>query len=270
MAGDAPGGKAAALNAGVRAATGDVLVFTDTGQRFEPNAIARLVQALQHDTRAAAVSGALTTSSAATGRLSVGDLYWRYERWVRLWESRLHSSIGVTGAVYAMRRALWTPLPPGLILDDLFVPMHAVLRGYRIGFEASARATDHRPFSPRDEYRRKVRTLTGVLQLCAWLPGVVVPWRNPVWLQFVSHKLLRLLTPYLLLAGAASAVAMLAVQLGTTVVWRGAGVALAAVLVAVMASRRLRDGVWGMVLMQAAIVRATINAARGEWDVWRG
>ena len=41
-----------------------------------------------------------------------------------------------------------------------------------------------------------VRTLTGVIQVCAWLPGVLNPLRNRIWLQFVFHKLLRLLTPY--------------------------------------------------------------------------
>ena len=90
-------------------------------------------------------------------------------------EARIHSAIGVTGAIYAMRRELWAALPQGLILDDLYAPMQVVLRGYRVGFCDAAIATDARRFTPKDEYRRKARTLTGVLQLCAWLPSVLSP-----------------------------------------------------------------------------------------------
>ncbi|MBC7894865.1 MAG: glycosyltransferase, partial [Cytophagaceae bacterium] len=91
--GDAAGGKAAALNAGVRAARGTILVFTDAGQRFAADTIPRLVGALQTNARLAAVSGALATRAVAAGRVSVGDLYWRYERAVRANEARVHSSI---------------------------------------------------------------------------------------------------------------------------------------------------------------------------------
>ncbi|MCC6316290.1 MAG: glycosyltransferase [Gemmatimonadaceae bacterium] len=269
VVGDEPGGKAAALNAAVRDAQGAVLAFTDAGQRFAPDTIMRLVAALQADSRLAAVSGALTTRAVAAGRVSVADLYWRYERGLRAAEARVHSSIGVTGAVYAMHRHLWQPLPPGLILDDLYTPMHAVLRGYRIGFEPDATATDDRRFSPQDEYRRKVRTLTGVLQLCAWLPGVLAPWRNPVWIQFVSHKLLRLLTPWLAIVAGGSALAWLTSAGDAGSLRAVAGVAALAAIVIVLGVRRLREAAWGVLLMQAAIVRATLNAARGEWDVWR-
>ena len=133
----------------------------------------------------------------AHGALNLAERYWRLERWLRKWEARLHSSVGVTGAIYAMRRELWKPLPANLILDDVYLPMRLVLDGWRVGFTDQARARDVRRFEAGQEYRRKVRTLTGVIQVCAWLPGVLNPVRNPIWLQFVFHKLLRLLTPYL-------------------------------------------------------------------------
>lgn len=270
VVGDAPGGKAATLNAAVRAARHDILVFTDTAQRFERDAIPQLVEHLR-DTRFGAVSGMLDLPGA-NGSLNLAERYWRYERWLRLWEARLHSSVGVTGAIYAMRRGLWQPLPAGLILDDVYVPMRLVLDGWRVGFTDRARAHDMRRFAAGQEYRRKIRTLTGVIQVCAWLPGILNPVRNRVWLQFVFHKLLRMLTPYLaallVLSGVWTfAVAVLASPLRVPVLVGGA---LALILICLVphARRVLRAQIaWGLA-MQGSIVVATVNGVRGRWDVW--
>lgn len=265
VAGDGPGGKAGALNAGVRAATGDVLVFADAGQAFERETIPRLITALQRDPRLGAVSGALSIGKAS--RWNAASLYWRYERWLRRHEARVHSAVGVTGAVYAMPRALWAPLPPGLILDDLYTPMRLAVAGHRIGLEPTALAHDDRAFGQGGEYLRKTRTLTGVLQLCAWLPSVLRPGTNPIWLQFISHKLLRLLTPWAL-------VGLLVGAIGHR--WQRAPDETQRLLTAtafygcvvLLLSPRLRQLAWGVVLMQLAILRATWNAIRGDWNVW--
>jgi hypothetical protein len=181
--------------------------------------------------------------------------------------------VGVTGAIYAMRRPLWQPLPAGLILDDVYAPMRLVLDGWRVGFTDKARAHDTRRFAAGQEYKRKVRTLTGVIQVCAWLPGILNPLRNRIWLQFVFHKLLRLLTPYL---AALAAVSMLWVA-GTTVVASPAGgrllggAAMALVLLCLVphVRRALRAQLaWGFA-MQSSIVVATVNGVRGRWDVWQ-
>ncbi|MEO7963453.1 MAG: glycosyltransferase [Gemmatimonadaceae bacterium] len=268
VAGDEPGGKASTLNAAVARATGELLVFTDSAQRFAPDTIRLLVEALE-DERFGAVSGALHTGGAGGGGLA--DHYWRYEKWLRLNEARVHSTVGVTGAVYAMRRSCWQALPSGLILDDVYGPMDLVLRGYRVGFRPDARAYDDRRFPAAQEFRRKARTLTGVVQLCAWLPGVLVPWRNPIWLQFVFHKLLRLTTPYFLVVGAIAGAAWLATLLvaaAPAVLW-GALASVALVMLFAVTNRRMREAITMVVAMQGAVVRATVNGLRGEWDVWR-
>lgn len=270
--GDAPGGKASALNAAIRAASGEILILTDTHQRFHRDAIARLVRFLVARPRFAAVSGALDlvapgSSAAAPHTPTLAERYWEYEKWVRASEARVHSTVGVTGAIYAMRRALWVPLPAGVILDDVYTPMRLVLAGQRVGFADEARAYDTRRFAAGQEYRRKVRTLTGVIQLCAWLPAVLVPVRNPIWLQFLFHKLLRLLTPYVAILAAIAAVV-----LGWR--WLGPAPILGAAALGVVASVLPRIGprvrglvVWGVTL-QAAIVVAAVNGLRGRWNVW--
>jgi cellulose synthase/poly-beta-1,6-N-acetylglucosamine synthase-like glycosyltransferase len=270
MTGDAAGGKAASLNAGVRAASGDVLVFADTAQRFEQNAISELVSSFQ-DPRLGAVSGMLELPGA-NGKRNLAEQYWRFERWLRRWEARVHSCVGVTGAIYAMRRELWKPQPPGLILDDVFTPMRLVLEGWHVGFNERALAQDARRFAAGQEYRRKVRTLTGVIQVCAWLPTVLNPFRNDIWLQFVFHKLLRLLTPYfaalLLVSGAWTVIRIMAGSTMGGSLLLAAGAILLLLCLVPHVRRALRAQIaWG-VAMQSSIVVATVNGVRGRWDVW--
>lgn len=264
--GDGPGGKAAALNAGVRAAGGEVLVFTDTHQLFAPHTIPALVDGL-----------AQTGVGLSTGRLEIPEgstvarLYWRYERWLRRWESALHSTVGATGAVYAIRRDSWPVLPVGLILDDVYVPMHVVLQGMRVRFVDEAEAVETRVVLAEQEYSRKVRTLTGVIQLCAWLPAILDPRRNPIWFQFVFHKLLRFATPYLLLASAIAAVAVAAILVGSLDMVL---VALLAVTFLAFLTRKtpMVQGLTRILreagLLQLATVRAAVNGARRSWNVW--
>jgi poly-beta-1,6-N-acetyl-D-glucosamine synthase len=264
---DSPGGKAAALNAGVRAASGDIVVFADTFQMYEPDTIRVLADALG-DGRTGAVSGRL---ELPPGRARLARVYWAYERWLRRREAVVHSTIGATGAVYAVRRDLWQPLPPGLLLDDVYTPMRIVLAGLRVGFADDARAVETRTSSPDREYRRKVRTLTGVMQVCAWLPAVLSPRRNPVWPQFVLHKLSRMLTPLALFL-----VALRAAWELRAIPREYIAPAALVLLVAgawTLRSRtpraqHVRDVIAEAALLQAAVVMAGVNGIRGRWKVW--
>jgi cellulose synthase/poly-beta-1,6-N-acetylglucosamine synthase-like glycosyltransferase len=265
--GDLPGGKAATLNAAARSARHELLLFTDAHQCFERDAVARLA-AVFEDEDVGAASGRLQLSSTAS-RSPVGR-YWSYERWLRRCEATVNSCVGATGAIWAMRRSLWSPLPSSLILDDVFAPMRVVLAGRRVVFVDDARALDLRKPDPAHEYRRKVRTLTGVLQLCCWLPDVLRPSRNPIWLQFMFHKLLRLLTPYWVIGLAAWTGLMLLHWFATNAMMSLPLVAVGAAS-AISRSRiaRIVGGVvvWG-VMLQAALIVATMNGVRRQWDVW--
>ena len=108
----------------------------------------------------------------------------------------MHVIVGVTGAISAVRRELFRPIPSGTLLDDVYWPLLVAMQGYRVIHEPRARAYDRLPERPLDEFQRKLRTLTGNFQLVARLPQALLPWRNPIWFQFLSHKLLRLLMPW--------------------------------------------------------------------------
>ena len=194
-----PSGKATALNAAVARAIHPILVFADARQRFAPDAIRRLVSHFD-DPGIGAVSGELVIDpSASTIGEGVGA-YWAYEKWLRRREAIVGSTLGVTGAIYAMRRALWQPLPAETLLDDVLGPMRVVLQGYRVTFDSAAHAFDEAAKDAAAESRRKVRTLAGNFQILAQEPRLLVPFVNPVWLQFLSHKIGRLVVPYALVA----------------------------------------------------------------------
>lgn len=188
-------GKAAALNAAVRAATGEILVFFDARQTVADDALLELSSYFADET-VGAVSGELVLDDVS-GAPKVG-IYWRIEKLIRRLESDSGSVAGVTGAIYAMRRELYRPLPEGTILDDVLTPMNVVQAGKRVVFCSSAIAHDRIFVEPRKEFRRKVRTLTGNYQLFKLAPWLLTP-RNPILFRFLSHKVLRLAVPILLI-----------------------------------------------------------------------
>jgi cellulose synthase/poly-beta-1,6-N-acetylglucosamine synthase-like glycosyltransferase len=191
-------GKAGALNHAVLAARGDILVFADARQLFERIALRELV-ANFCDPDVGCASGELVLLDENGREASDGmGIYWRYEKWMRAQEAEIHSMLGATGAIYAIRREFYKPMQSDTILDDMAVPMNIVLCGKRAVFDGAAHAYDRVSASPEIEYGRKVRTLMGNYQLLARMPVLLSPIHNPVWLQFFSHKVARLLVPYAL------------------------------------------------------------------------
>jgi biofilm PGA synthesis N-glycosyltransferase PgaC len=192
------GGKACGLNDGMNVAAADVIVFTDARQKIERDAV-RLMMESFADPEVGAVSGELMLGNPATGETGSGmGLYWRIEKRVRELEAASGSVVGATGALYAVRRELVSEVPPDTILDDVFIPMNVVRKGFRVVFDPRAKAWDSPNLGGPREFRRKVRTLTGnyqLLQLAPWL----LSSKNPIRFEFVSHKLLRLVVPFALL-----------------------------------------------------------------------
>lgn len=190
-------GKAQAINLAVAQARHPIVVFADVRQRWAGDALALLLENFA-DPKVGAVSGDLEVT-AAPGVLSGVGLYWRIEKWLRRKESEIGSQVGVTGAISAVRRELFRPLPAGTLLDDVYWPLQVALAGHRVIHDSRAVAYDHLPANTRDEFRRKVRTLAGNFQLMVRLPAALLPWRNPIWWQFISRKVLRLAVPWALL-----------------------------------------------------------------------
>lgn len=195
------GGKAAALNAGMARATGEILFFTDVRQRLKPDALRHLVACLGDPEVGGASGHIVFVKSDEGGEADVG-LYWRFEKWLRDKLTAVDSLLVATGCVYALRRKLARPLPAAALIDDAYLPLAAIFAGYRFVFERRAIAYDY-PTRLEVEFQRKVRTLAGLVQLAGSYPRLLNVFTR-VGFHFFSYKLGRLLLPYALLLIAVS------------------------------------------------------------------
>ncbi|MGH9607969.1 MAG: glycosyltransferase family 2 protein [Terracidiphilus sp.] len=201
-------GKATAVNAGMAKASGEVILFVDIRPELASGAVRQLVSNFA-DPKVGCVTGQLIlrqeNHDATTA--AIGGLYWRYEEWIRKCEAAFDSPVGVYGGFYAIRRELAVQQPAGTILDDMFQPLAIIRQGYRSVLDAKACVYDTWPAQVEDEYRRKVRTLAGNFQLFQLAPWSLTP-RNRVLIQLVSHKVMRLVVPYMLILMFVSTVAL--------------------------------------------------------------
>jgi glycosyltransferase involved in cell wall biosynthesis len=191
-------GKAVAVNAGVARATGDIVLFVDIRPEIAPGAIQKLVSNFA-DPKVGCVAGELILLQEDHDAVSaaVGGLYWSYEKWIRTCESIYDSPVGVYGGFYAVRRELAVAQPAGMILDDMFQPLSIIRQGFRSVLDAHAYVYDKWPKKVAGEFQRKVRTLAGNFQLIRLAPWVLTT-QNRVLFQLVSHKVMRLIAPYLM------------------------------------------------------------------------
>jgi len=182
----------------VSLAKGDILVFTDAATLLEPDALRRLVANFADPT-----VGAVSTEDLivdAHGHPTAEGLYVKYEMWVRRLEGRFHSLVGLSGSCFAIRKELCSDWSASLA-SDFMGALRAARRGYRSIADPSALGRFVALASPQDEMRRKIRTfLRGITVLMANL-DLLNPVRHRRFaFQLASHKLLRFLAPFLLLA----------------------------------------------------------------------
>lgn len=193
---DAPRGKAAVLADLMPRSSTLALVMLDVRQRIPSGAIGKLLRMLAGDASLAVVSGELVFGKPETADGSAADSYWSFEKKLRAAESAVASVPGATGALYAIRREAATPPPLGTLNDDVLIPMRAVLAGGRCIFVGGAVCYDEPETDLAAELRRKRRTAAGVWQLLRIEPRLLVPWKNPIFVQFLSHKVFRVCTPF--------------------------------------------------------------------------
>jgi cellulose synthase/poly-beta-1,6-N-acetylglucosamine synthase-like glycosyltransferase len=198
------GGKSSALNHGVAAASHEIIVFSDTSTLFAPDAVRKLVRHFG-DPHVGVACGTLGFQGNAEFQRTEG-VYWRYEKTLRVMESRLGATLTASGAIYALRRAAWRPLTPDVMIDDFVVPFAARGLGYRVVFDPEAGAMDVAEESVAHEFARRVRLAVGSFRALGQLARVRLDAFTS--LAFFSHKLLRWVLPFLMMTLLASSAAL--------------------------------------------------------------
>lgn len=192
-------GKSATLNAAWNDLTSELVLLSDANTAIEaaaPKKLARWFQASE----VGAVCGRLVLVDPATGK-NVDGLYWRYETFLKRCEARLGALLGANGAIYVIRRQSFVPIPEQTIVDDFVIPLLARLKsGCRLVYEAEAVAYEETPAKIGDEFKRRVRIGAGGFQSLGLLWPLLSPRYGWLAFSFFSHKLLRWLAPFCLLA----------------------------------------------------------------------
>jgi cellulose synthase/poly-beta-1,6-N-acetylglucosamine synthase-like glycosyltransferase len=248
-------GKAAVLNDLVALAPGEILMFSDASTMIEPGSLRALVENFA-DPRVGCVSGVYRLAAGDDdGKAGPEALYWRYETFVRQAEARLGRMLGAHGALYGIRRELFEPLRPGTRNEDFLMPVRILMKGYRTVY-------DHRAIASEDAremtgFARRVGLAMGNYQQLGLLARERGWLRHPrLVFQLVSHKVLRLVTPLLLLTMYASSARLLASP-GYRVAFAAQTVFFIAALLGLSAGARRR----GKALIGAPYYFCMVNAA---------
>lgn len=207
-------GKSAAINAGVEATRGDIIVFSDANTMYEPTAVQRLIAPLVAD-EVGCTTGSLRLIDEF-GKTTESS-YWKYELRLRRLESTLGTTVSTNGGVMAMKRESFERIPESVVNDDLFLTLREHLRGNRVLYVEGARATERTTGDVWSEYNRRVRIGTGNYQALRYFGGLLDPRRGVSAFEFVSHKLLRWLVPVLLAVAFVSNVLLVTLTQGPLV-----------------------------------------------------
>ena len=268
-------GKGEALRAGVAAATGEALVFSDANSLFRPDALRMLVRPLA-DERVGGVAGNQLYFAGSGEATTVGEKsYWNFDRALKVAQSRAGNVIAATGAIYAIRRELFRPIPDG-VTDDFYLSLAVVDAGRRLVFEPRAIAFETVAPSRALEYRRKVRIMTRGLRCVALIPRVLDPRRTGFYaVQLFSHKVLMrvMAVPLLLLLASSALLApthpIYGVALAGQLAFYGLGVTGLALATRRLGHLRLFALPAYFCLVQAASLHASWNLLRGRsLDRW--
>ena len=225
-------GKASVINDLAAMASEEILILTDANTVFAVDTVKKLTRHFQQES-VGCVCGELRLLSSSGQGDNQDHVYWRYERMLKFFESRIGGLLGANGGVYALRRDAYRSIPANTIVDDFWLSMQTVEAGLRCVYDPEAVASETTPSRIADEFRRRVRIGMGNYQALTRFVGMLDPRRGAIAFTFLSHKCLRWLVPHLMavalvcnvmLAGSGPYLVLLCLQLffyaGAGVAWR--------------------------------------------------
>ena len=149
-------GKTSALNMAVREASGEVLVFSDANSIWAQDALIKLMSNF-FDPKVGYVTGKMIYTNPEGSTTGDGcTAYMKYENYLRSFETKVGSIVGVDGGIDAVRKELYQPMNPDQ-LPDFVLPLKVIEQGYRVVYEPKAILKEPSLRAAQDEYRMRVR-----------------------------------------------------------------------------------------------------------------
>ncbi len=192
-------GKMEALNEGARAASGEILVFTDADFFLDIHSLREIARKFA-DPEVGGVCGTrgsgMQRDGDATGE---GEgMYGRWDRWQKVRESEIGSVFAADGLLYAIRKELYVPIADPAQADDIAISARVVLQGRRLLFEPKATAWERSTVRAKEEFRRKQRVTNHSVRALLNLRSALFN-RGFYSVELLSHKLVRHLVPFFLI-----------------------------------------------------------------------
>lgn len=194
-------GKMAAIKRAMDYVTGTITVFTDGNTFLNPEAIKQLVKHYQNP-KVGAVAGEkrIRVDRTADASAAGEGFYWKYESKLKQLDYALYSNVGAAGELFSIRTALYPTVETDTIIDDHMIAMRIAEKGFVIGYEPRAYATETASENTKEELKRKIRIAAGGIQSIFRLPKAANPFYYPLLtFQYISHRVLRwTIVPFLL------------------------------------------------------------------------
>lgn len=192
-------GKMAALNEGAKAATGEILVFSDADFYLDAHSLREIARKFA-DRNVGGVCGARKSAPRPAGE-STGEgegMYHRWDKWQKVHESRIGSVFAADGLLYAIRRELYVPVSLAAQADDIAISTRVPLQGFRLLFEPKATAWEEATIDAREEFRRKIRVTNHSVR-ALFAIGAPLLTSGFYSVELLSHKLVRHFIPFFLI-----------------------------------------------------------------------
>lgn len=255
-------GKTAGMNRLVGMTEAEILIFTDANVTVDPDGVSRLLEIFR-DPEIGCVAGHLLYVNAdESATAEVGSLYWRFEEGLKELESQTGSAMGADGSLFAVRRSLYRPAPVDII-DDFYASLSVIVQGRRVVRDTAFRAYERSASNSKDEYRRKVRIACGAFNCHRVVGGAVIATSPLNAYKYVSHKVLRWFSGYVLTAGAVTFAGAALALFG----WPALALVVSALFAAATLARLFPNGPLGKGVEFISAIYAT---ADGVWRSYQG
>lgn len=186
-------GKIHAMNRGMDFIDSDLVVFSDGNTLLGENTIMEMVK-LFSNAKVGCVAGEKRIFlKDKDGAASAGEgFYWKYESWVKNLDSKVGSTIGAAGELFAIRSHLFQKIENDTILDDFIISLRIAMQGYRVDYSPKAYAIENASANISEEMKRKVRIAAGSIQAVTRLKALLNPFKHGgLSIQYFSHKIFR-------------------------------------------------------------------------------